>query len=194
VTCATPLDAALLADYWLALLPDTEEQEVDEHLLACDACGARLREVIALAEGVKHLASEGALRMVVSDTFLRRAAEGGARIREYALPAGGSVQCTVSADDDLLVARLAGDLSSGGRIDLSLCDVHGVERMRLADIPVHAGSGEVLYQESMAFAKASATQTLIARLVRVDETDHDQVLAEYVFNHTRTLPGSGVSL
>ena len=70
VSCANPIDAAVLADYWNAALSGSEEEAVEEHLLACDRCGARLREVIALAEGVRNVARKGALRMVVSDAFL----------------------------------------------------------------------------------------------------------------------------
>ena len=109
--CSNPIDAAVLADYWLAALASSEEEAVEEHLLDCDRCGARLREVIALAEGVRDLAREGCLRVVVSDAFLQRAAEEGLRVREYAPPAGGGVQCTVTAEDDILIARLAANLS-----------------------------------------------------------------------------------
>ncbi len=77
MSCASPIDAAVLADYWLAALPGDEEEAVEEHLLGCDRCGERLREVIALAEGVRDLARRGSLRMVVSDSYLRRAAEVG---------------------------------------------------------------------------------------------------------------------
>ena len=50
--CSTPIDAAILMDHWLALLSSSDEEAVEEHLLACDPCGDRLREVIALAEGL----------------------------------------------------------------------------------------------------------------------------------------------
>src|SRR4029079_9949252 len=114
-----------------------DEDAVEQHLFECDACGARLQEVIALAQGVRALARGGSLRMVVSDTFLQRAREEGLQIREYTLPPGGSVQCTVAADDDILIGRLAANLSGARRVDLSLCDARGVERVRLADIPIH---------------------------------------------------------
>ena len=81
MSCSNPIDAAVLADYWLAALAKPEEEDVEEHLFTCDECGARLREVIALAEGVRKIAREGSLRMVVSDSFLKRAAEEGLRIR-----------------------------------------------------------------------------------------------------------------
>jgi hypothetical protein len=191
MSCLNPIDAAVLADYWLAALPDSDEEAVELHLLDCDQCGARLREVIALAEGVRNLAREGRLRMVVSDSFLKRAAEEGLRIREYAAPAGGGVQCTVTAEDDFLIARLAANLTGTKRVDLCICDERGVEQLRLPDIPVHSGASSVVYQESITFAKAMPTSKLIARLVTFDEAGGECLLGEYTFNHTRSLPGPG---
>jgi hypothetical protein len=191
VTCSNPIDAAVLADYWLAALADPEEEAVEEHLLDCDRCGARLREVIALAEGVRNLAREGCLRMVLSDAFLQRAAEEGLRVREYAPPAGGGVQCTVTAEDDILIARLAANLSGAKRVDLCICDEHGLEQLRLRDIPVHSGASSVVYQESITFMKAAPTLKMIARLVTFDEAGGERLLGEYTFNHTRSLPGPG---
>src|SRR5262245_51514213 len=107
MNCMNPLDVALLADYWIAALAKPEEEAVEAHLFACDECGERLREVITLAEGIRKLVREGSLQMVVSERFLKRAAEAGLRVRQYAPPAGGSVQCTVTAEDDLLIGRLA---------------------------------------------------------------------------------------
>ena len=158
MSCSHPIDAAVLADYWLAALANPEEEAVEEHLLDCDRCGARLREVIALAEGLRKLAREGSLRMVVSDAFLKRAAEEGLRVREYAPPPGGSVECTVTAEDDILIGRLAANLSGAKRVDLCICDERGVEQFRLADIPVHSGASSVIYQESITFAKAMPGQ------------------------------------
>jgi len=191
MSCANPLDAAVLADYWLAALAKPEEEAAEQHLFACDECGARLREVIALAQGVRKLAREGSLRMVVSDTFLKRAAEEGLRIREYAPPAGGGVDCTVTAKDDILIGRLAAHLTGARRVDLCICDEGGVEQHRLANIPIAAGANSVVYQESMTFAKAMPTSTMIARLVAFDEAGGERLLGEYTFNHTRTLPGPG---
>jgi hypothetical protein len=191
MSCSHPIDAAVLADYWLAVLAKPEEDAVEEHLFDCDECGVRLREVIALAEGVRNLAREGSLRMVVSDTFLKRAAEEGLRVREYAPPLGGGVQCTVTAEDDLLIGRLAANLSGAKRVDLCICDERGVEQLRLPDIPVQSGASNVVYQESITFAKAAPTNKMIMRLVALDEAGGERLLGEYTFDHTRTLPGPG---
>ena len=100
------VDTAVLADYWLGALSGPDEESVDTHLVECGQCGARLREVMAPAEAVRRVAREGGLRLVVSDACLQRAAEDGLRLREYAPPAGGSIQCTVTEDDDLALAGL----------------------------------------------------------------------------------------
>jgi hypothetical protein len=189
MSCPTPIAAAALADYWLALVPGVDEEAVEQHLLACDHCGARLREVISLVEGIRALAREGSLRMIVSDTFLERAAAAGLRLREYSPAPGGSVACTVTAEDDLLIARLSADLQGAGRVDLCLCDGDGVEQRRSADIPFRPNSDGVVYQESMAFAKAAPTSTMIVRLVAPGEPEGERLLGEYTFNHTRSLPG-----
>lgn len=191
VTCSNPIDLAVLADYWFAALERSDEEAVEEHLFGCDRCGARLREVIALSEGVRDLAREGSLRMVVSDAFLKRAAEDGLRVREYAPPAGGGVQCTVTAEDDFLIARLAANLTGAKRVDLCICDELGVEQLRLPDIPIQSGANNVVYQESITFAKALPTSKIIARLVAFDEAGGERLLGEYTFNHTRSLPGPG---
>jgi hypothetical protein len=131
--------------------------------------------------------------MVVSDVFLKRATEAGLRVREYAPPPGGGVQCTVTAEDDILVGRLAANLSGVKRVDLCICDEHGVERLRLPDIPVNPGAVSVAYQESITFAKAAPTSKAIMRLVAFDEASGERLLGEYRFNHTRSLPGPGAS-
>lgn len=192
-SCSSPIDEAVLSDYWIAALPAEEEAAVEEHLLACDQCGDRLREVIALAEGIRRLAGEGSLRMIVSDTFVKRAEEAGLQVRQYSPSAGGSVSCTVVSEDDLLIARFAASMKGAKQVDLCLCDGNGVEQVRLPDIPVDPDAGGVIYQESMTFAKALPSTTLIARLVALDETGAERLLGDYTFNHTRSIPGPGPS-
>ena len=189
--CSHSIDAAVLSDYWLGLLGDAEQESVEEHLFACDHCGDRLREIMTMAEGIRDLARRGSLRMIVTDSFLKRAAGEGLRVREYAPPLGGSVECTVTAEDNILVGRLAASLAEVSRVDLSLCNAAGVEQVRMRDIPFDAGTGDVIYQESITFLKAAPTNKMIARLVAINEAGKDELLGEYVFNHTRSLPGPG---
>jgi len=191
VKCANSIDAAILGDYWLNALTGSDEAAIEEHLFECDICGERLREVIALMEGIRELAREGSLRMVVSDAFLKRASAQGLRVRQYSAPPGGSVECTVTADDDLLIGRLAANLSAATRVDLCIHDDTGAEKLRLPDIPIRSGASSVIYQESITFAKAAPTNKMIIRLVTFDEAGIELPLGEYTFNHTRSLPGPG---
>jgi hypothetical protein len=191
VICANPLDAALLSDYWLGALPPAEEEAVEEHLFACDECGARLREVISLAEAIRGVARQGSLLMVVSDAFLKRIAQEGLRVREYSPPMGGSVACTVAAEDDFLIGRLTADLTGAKRVDLCVCDADGAEKLRLPDIPFHSGPGSIAFQQSITYAKAAPSETMIARLVAFDDKSSERLVGEYTFHHTRTLPGPG---
>ncbi len=154
--CPNPIEAAVLMDYWLAALPSAAEEAVEQHLMTCDGCGDRLREVIAMAEGLRALARSGSLQVVVSDQFVKHAAETGLRVREYAPPRGEGVQCTVAADDDLLVARLALDVTTASRVDVSWCDPRGIEHHRMADIPIRAEAGSVICQQSITWAKSAS--------------------------------------
>ncbi len=108
----------MLADYWLAALPASEEEAVEEHLLGCDQCGARLREVIALTEGVRNLAREGSLRMVVNDTFLKRAAEEGLRSANTHLRREAASTARLQPRTMCSSRRLAADLEGAERVDL----------------------------------------------------------------------------
>jgi hypothetical protein len=191
MSCTERLDAAILADYSLGVLGEDAEARVEEHFFACEKCCARLAEVQAMAEGVRELARAGSLMMVVSEAFLKRAAGEGMHVRRYDPPAGGSVQCTVTAEDDLLVGGLAANLSAAKRLDLSLCDPSGDEQFRLVDIPFDRGAGGVVWQQSITFAKAAPTSSMVARLLDVRESGEETLLGEYTFNHTRTLPGPG---
>jgi hypothetical protein len=187
--CSSPIDSDVLMDYWLAALPRDSEDLVEEHLLSCDACGDRLREVVALAESLGALARSGELQVIVGDEFVKHASNAGKRVREYAPPRGESIQCTVGAEDDLLVARLAVDLTTASRVDLSWRDSQGIERQRMNDIPIHADAGNVICQQSITWAKASPTTSMVARLLAIDEKGDERLLGEYTFHHTRTIPG-----
>jgi hypothetical protein len=176
-------------DYWLRALPSAREDAVDEHLMACDRCGIRLRETIALAESLRTIARSGSLQVVLSDPFLEHARESGQQVRQYSPPRGGSVQCTVAADDDVLVARLHADLGGASRVDLAWCDGQGIEFLRMPDIPVQPDTGTVVCQQSITHAKAAPSGTMMARLVGVDAAGAERLLGEYTFHHTRTIPG-----
>lgn len=187
--CPTPLESTALTDYWLALLDAEEEALVEEHLLSCDICSERLRETIQVCEALRDLAQSGNLRVVVADEFVRHAAGGGRQVRQYDVAPGQAIACTISADDDFLIGRMAADLRSAGRVDLSLCDPRGVEWQRMADIPVRPDVTQVVLQEPAGLAKGAPSGAMIARLLAVDADGAERLIGEYTFQHTRTIPG-----
>jgi len=67
--------------------------------MTCDGCGDRLREVIALAEGLRTLARSGALQVVISDYFVERAVETGLQVREYAASRFKPDHCVASRSE-----------------------------------------------------------------------------------------------
>jgi hypothetical protein len=188
ISCASPFDATFLADYWLAQLDESDESAVDEHLLSCNDCGPRLREIIALAEGLRDVALRGSMHLIVSDRFLQRAQEKGLQGLQHAPPVGGSVQCTVSAEYDLLVGRLAADLSGVRRVDFALLDESGAEQSRLRDIPFLDRPGDVIFQVLIEAMKAASDLRLTALLIARDDADEELVLGEYLFDHKRSNP------
>ena len=191
MSCLNPIAAGILPDYWIGALSKIEEEAIEEHLFTCDECGGRLREVILLADAIRSLAHRGSLLMVVSEAFLKRIAEQGLHVREYAPPNGGSIACTVTAQDDFLIGRLTANLRGAARVDLSFCDERGTEKLRLADIPFNSESSGVAFQQSITFAKAAPSETMIARLIAFDPAGRESLLGEFTFNHTRTIPGPG---
>ena len=186
--CADPIDVAVLMDYWRAALESAQEEAVEAHLFTCDACGDRLRQMIALADSLCDLARSGTLRMILGTEFASHATSEGRQVREYVANPGDSVQCTVSADDDFLVARLVADLSAAKRVDLSV-SLAGVEIGRMQDVPVNETAGAVVYQESIDFAKTAPSNSMQMRLLAIDAAGGERLLGEYTFHHTRTIPG-----
>jgi hypothetical protein len=178
-----PLDVATLVDYWFGDLPaGGETDRVEEHLLECDACGASLRELVAIGDGARRLAHAGAFHVVVSPSFLETAARRGLRVREYRVPAGGRVSCTVTAEDDLLVGRLQGDFAGISRLDLAV-QVEGGPEFVATDVPVSPSAGEVILAESMPVLRAMPSSTIRMRLL-AHGGEGERLVGEYTFAHT----------
>jgi len=184
--CESPLDPAVLAEYWLGELPSNppgEEERVEEHLLACGECARKLQGVIQLADSIRKLMREGLLRVFVSAEFVTRLEKEGLRIRQYRVAPGTGVACTIRDQDDLVVGRLEADLAGAGRVDLSRCDAQGHEVARLPDIPLMGSREEVVWTEPTDFLRTLGKVILRMRLIAVEQGG-EQVLGEYTFNHS----------
>lgn len=186
-SCREPLDLATLVDYWFGDLEGPDLDGVEGHLLECDACGSVLRSLVATGDGVRRLAREGAFGVVVSPSFLETASRQGLRVREYRVPAGGRVDCTVTAEDDLLVGRLQGDFRGVSRLDLVIQAADGSEH-RVFDLPVSPSSTELIVAQAMPAVRAMPSSTMRMRLL-AREGEGDRLVGEYTFAHTASATG-----
>ncbi len=180
--CTKPIGFEMLAAYYLGELPGQREALLEEHLFACAHCTRRLEEIAALAAGVRAAVKEGRVSLVASAPFVEAMKRAGLSVREYRLDPGGSVNCTVGAEDDAVVSRLRAPLANVQRLDV--VSVGGGEaEVRLADVPFDAQTGEVLMIPSAAWLKTMPAFTMRMRLIAVGETG-ERPIGEYLFNHS----------
>lgn len=182
--CKVPLPLATLEGYWFGELEAPEAERVEEHFFSCDACGARLRALAALGRGVRRLAHDGAVPLVVTAAFLEAASRAGLRTREYSVPAGGRVACTVTPEDDLLVGRMSADFHGVACLDI-LVEMAGQVVQRIEDAPVSPDARELILLQAMPAARALGRTEMRVRLVS-REGDLERVLGDYTFDHTPT--------
>ena len=173
-------DFSALVDYWFG---DRDDEALEEHFLGCAQCSARLEELAALGAGVRAAFLRGALHVVLPHGFVERIRREGLRLREYRVPAGGSVNCTIVADDDFVVSRLQAPLAGVERLDLEMVGPGGEAGATLEDIPFDAAAGEVLVLPSAAALKARQAFTERWRLVAVGAGGARRI-GEYTFHHT----------
>ena len=176
--CAA-LDLDSLVQYWLGELDDERQVAVESHYFGCAACTDRLEEIVALGNGVRRAFAAGLLHAFITPEFATRLKERGLRVREYHVALGGSVNCSVAPDDEVVLGRLEAPLAGVERLDAIIVND---DVGRLADIPFDAVGGEVVMASSLRRLRALPACREIVRLVAVDR-DGERVLGEYTFNH-----------
>ena len=184
------LSTEALLDYWLGDSDAATTEAAEEHLMRCDACGEALDGLIALGDGVRAALRAGALSIATSGAFIEHLTVRGLKVREYRVPQGGSVNCTVAPDEDLLVSRLAAPLQGVQRLDI---------RMRLSfepgaaheqhDVPFDARSGEVVFVTRLEAVRRQPAHTAEITLLAV-APEGTRELGRYTFHH-RPWPGHG---
>jgi hypothetical protein len=183
MTCANPIDFESLVAYWLGELPEAREAMLEEHLFGCPHCSKKLEGLGALASGVRAAVRQGRVSLVVSEPFVQTMREAGLRLREYELDPGGSVNCTIRADDDAVVSHLRAPLAGLQRLDVVQMRGGGEPDVRLADVPFDARTGEVLVIPSPAWLKTMPAFAMRMRLIAVGEAGESEI-GEYTFLHS----------
>ena len=182
MNCREPIDHETLTAYWLGELPAAEYDAVESHYLGCAHCTGRLELVAAVAGGVRAAVASGRLSLAATEGFVDALRRTGLRVREYALGPGDSVNCTIRADDDLLVSRLRAPLDGVTRVDVVMQLGDGPPEPRVTDVPFDAGRGEVLLMPSAAWLRTMPRFVTRTTLIGVGAAG-ESVLGEYVFNH-----------
>jgi hypothetical protein len=180
--CTTPLTDETLLAWWAGELAGPEQDQVEEHLLSCDECARRGQTLAAVAEGIRGLVRSGELPTALPPIVVERLQKEGRRIREYRVRPGGGVQCTVSPDDDVVLARLTADLGGVSRLDLVIRVDDGPEQ-RLPDLPFGPDDDEIVFAPSADALRSMPAHVQRLRLLAVDPQG-EKVLGEYTFDHT----------
>jgi hypothetical protein len=187
MTCNAPLDWDTLLAYRLGELDAEREASVEEHYLGCAACSRRLEELHALADGVHKVARESGVTVHINNAFVHRLAANGQQVREYVIPWNGSVNCTITPDDDFVVSHLQVPLENVERVDLAHLDRDGKEEWREKDVPFIPDSGSVVVSTSIVAVRAMPAMTLHMRLLAVDG-NNERTLGDYTLYHRPYTP------
>jgi hypothetical protein len=161
----------------LGELPEAEADEVDEHLLGCDACSAHAAWLAALGDGVRALARAGRIELAVTVSLSEHLEADGLKLRRYHLRPGERVPCAI--DDEVCnVVELEADLAGAGRVDAELRGPGGVLLKRQDDIPYDPAAGRVFVVSRGDELRALPTIALTIRLL-----SGDRLLGEYGLDH-----------
>jgi hypothetical protein len=179
--CATPLPLPDVLAYWLGEMDEVSQATLEEHLFGCAECNGRIARLVNLAKAIRQEFQEGRVGSILTVPFVRQLKDGGMRVREYQIQPGGSVNCTVAPDDDLVVSHLGASLEDVRRLDFIFESEGG--RQRLEDVAFDPASGEVVFAPSPAELRKMGVSTHRAQLVAVGP-DAERVIGNYTFNHS----------
>lgn len=185
-SCRIDFPTATLVGYWLGELDGPAEAQFEEHLFACAQCSKRLGSIVQLGKEVRSATRGGNLHAVITTPFIKRLQETGIRVREYRLQPGGSVMCTVTPQDDLVVAHLHAPLRDVQRLDLVFHDLTAGTSQRMNDVAFHPTADEVVLASNVTQLRQLDFATQRVELFAVEKAG-ERVIGEYTFNHSTTL-------
>lgn len=178
----TAVDFPQLIAYWFGELPEAQQSQIEEHVFGCEHCTQRLQFLAEVGSGVQAIVGQGAIGFLVTQPFIDRLRAQGMRIREYAMGPGGSVNCTITPQDDFVISRLKAPLTDVTRLDVEI-QTGDAPTERRKDILFDATAGEVVSVPPAVMIRAiAAPTTMRMRLLAVDDAG-ERVIGEYHFNH-----------
>lgn len=182
--CGRGTSQTELIDYWLGDVPPSAMNAIEEHLFACSSCSQRLSELAALGDGIRALARHGRLHSVLTPEFVETLKAHGAKIREYRMQPGDSVNCSIAPDDDLAIAHLEAPLEGVSRLDLVFEFAQGgLPQQRLEDVVFSPAKGEIVLAPRAEDLRQLGNTVQRVRLLSVSDAG-DRLLGEYLFRHS----------
>jgi hypothetical protein len=172
-----------LSDYWTSDATPEDVERIETHVFTCAACTDLLAAADQLRRSVGDVVRAGAVQAFVTDSLLNQLARDGVRVRSYAMNAGGSVQCAVWDDDEILVTRLRADFSGVTAVDAVMRLDSGEEWGHASDVPVPEGSRELILALPAALVRNAAEVPMRLTLRSSTASPGDAALAEYTFDH-----------
>ena len=179
--CTAPLAPSELLEYWLGELDATREQRMDEHLFACAACSERLSAIVKQGAAIRRVFVDGWLSIVLPEPFIASVKDAGMHVREYTVDSGGAVNCTVTPEDDLVVAYLHAPLRDVRRLDLVFDDGAG-GKQRANDVTFDPAAERLAVVTSTTYLRTLKHREMGMLLVAVEGV-RERVIGDYTFNH-----------
>jgi hypothetical protein len=177
-----PIGLGDLLAYWLGELPSPEAGALEEHVFACEACSDRLSHVHDAGAALVELVRRGMLNAHATTALLNRFSRDRLNVRQYTLHPGQVVACTVSIDDDFLLAHLMLDRPAPARVDMAVIDGRGRELV-LPDVVIDPRGNQVLPFLPARPVQDQASGKLQYVLYAVDDGQREEI-GRYTLDHT----------
>lgn len=181
--CRSRVSLPDLVAYRLGELDQASEFQLEEHLFGCSECGDRLARLEQLASAIRKELREGHLSALLPAAFIQRLKDDGVRVREYRMEPGGSINCTIAPDDDLVVTHLHAPLAHVRRLDVIVEEGEGGPRSRLEDVAFDPAADAIVLFPASAEVRKLGVAKLFVELVAVGD-DTERLLARYTLNHS----------
>ncbi len=173
-----------LAAHALGELDERQAEEVDEHVLGCSECAAKLERLLAMGDAVREVVRRGGTRVAVTPSMLEHMRRVGLITRTHHVARNGSVACTASADDVYILTELEAVLEGVTRVDVVVRRGDHVVRMR--GLPVDRARGVVAFVMPGDVIRALESGTDEVTVLAAS-ADGERELGTYLFNHTAYL-------
>lgn len=173
-----------LVDWLVGELDAQAEDDVEEHIIACDECAATARLLLELRESVPEIARAGQARYLLTRALLRKIEADALPVRTYVIAPGATVPCSADSRQVYALTHLQADLEDVVRVDAELLDAEGATIQRIEDAPFDRRVGAVVIAETGDAVRQWPTMLLQVRLMGRADDGSERELGVYRLDHT----------